>query len=145
MACGCGCGGSKKQKVREAIRSGVRKALQEQKSENEVRSLVREALREILTEDDDYQQFVKSMMDMLNIDDPQDLTEEGREQFFTFLDEKYNANTDEAEEVSQSELADEFSADHFKSQSKVPDFLKKNEKVQRAARKVAQKLVNEIK
>lgn len=223
MGCGCGCGGSNKSAIKEAIRTGVRKALHEQddlgdvdaeegkmhdllgvpedqnisdeydsgeelardlvdatedeqeasgmiayaanidpednvfddaleaigeidfEESSNVRSAVRQAIREILTEDgDDYQEFVNSVMDMLNIDDPQDLTDEGREQFFTFVDEKYNANTDQADEVSRGELADEFSADHYSSESKVPDFLKKKDEIRRKARKAVKKIMSEV-
>jgi hypothetical protein len=115
---------------------------EESKNESVVREAIREAISEILTEDDDYQSFVKDVMGMLNVDDPQDFTEEGRKKFFNFIDTKYDEDSDEAEEVTKDELASEFGADHFKNDA--PDFVKKKEEVSRVAKKAARKIVNEL-
>ena len=144
MSCSCNSSSSNTQKdIREAVKSGVRRALRSESSsgnDNRLRQVVREAVREILTEEDDYQKFFQGVMETLNIDSPQDLTEEGREKFFSLIDDHYNANTDEADEVPMGDLQSEMGPDHYKSKSKVPDFLKKEERVRRVARKMLQNL-----
>ena len=145
MSCSCNSSSSNTQKdIREAVKSGVRRALRSESSSGNdnsgLRQVVREAVREILTEEDDYQKFFQGVMETLNIDSPQDLTEEGREKFFSLIDDHYNANTDEADEVPMGDLQSEMGPDHYKSKSKVPDFLKKEERVRRAARKMLQNL-----
>lgn len=144
MSCSCNNSSKSAQKdIREAVKSGVRRALRSESSsgnDNRLRQVVREAVREILTEEDDYQKFFQGVMETLNIDSPQDLTEEGREKFFSLIDDHYNANTDEADEVPMGDLQSEMGPDDYKSKSKVPDFLKKEERVRRAARKMLQNL-----
>lgn len=129
--------------IKEAVRNGVRKALRESKREKKVRRVVREAMREILSEDDDYQDFVKGVMETLNIDSPQDLTEEGREKFFSLLDNNYNADTDEADDVPMEELKNEMEPEHYESDSKVPDFLKKQDEqaIREATRRALRNLL----
>jgi len=139
----CSCNQSTTQTdIREAVKNGVRSALRSEKSQSSgLRQVVREAVHEILTEDDDdYQKFFQGVMETLNIDSPQDLTEEGREKFFSLIDDYYNEDTDEADDVPMSDLQSEMGPDHYKSKSKVPDFLKKEERVRRIARNVLQNI-----
>ena len=141
----CSCNHSKTQtNIREAVKTGVRNALRSEKSQTTnddgLRQVVREAIREILTEEDDYQKFFQGVMETLNIDSPQDLTKEGREKFFSLIDDYYNEDTDEADGVPMDELQSEMGPDHYKSKSKVPDFLKQEERIRRAARKMLQNL-----
>lgn len=138
----CSCNQSTTQTdIREAVKNGVRSALRSEKSQNnDLRQVVREAVREILTEEDDYQKFFQGVMETLNIDSPQDLTEEGREKFFSLIDDYYNENTDEADDIPMSDLQSEMGPDHYKSKSKVPDFLKKEERVRRIARNMLQNI-----
>lgn len=138
MSCNCN---EQQPSIRESVKKGVRRALRtEQESDSELRQVVREAVREILTEDDDYQKFFQGVMETLNIDSPQDLTEEGRERFFNLLDNHYNENTDEADDVPMEDIRDQMEPEHYKSKSKVPDFLKQEEQVRRAVREVLQNL-----
>lgn len=130
--------------IKEAIRNGVRKGLRENKREQKIRSVVREAMREILSEDgDDYQEFVQGVMETLNIDSPQDLTEEGRERFFNLLGNNYNEQTDEADDVPMEDIKDVMSPEHYESDSKVPDFLKKQDEqaIREATRRALRKLL----
>ena len=111
------------------------------KQDSKIRRLVREALRDILTEDgDDYQTFVKGVMDSIGIDSPQDLTEEGRKKFFNILGQNYDEDTDEADDVPMSELADKMEASDFKGEA--PDFLKQEEQVREAARKIVRQMLS---
>jgi len=126
--------------LEQAIKRGVRRALNEEKKKKEVRSVVREALSELLTEDDDYQEFVQGVMNTLGIDSPQDLTEEGRERFFNLLGNHYNEATDEADDVPMDDIKDQMEPEHFKNGA--PDFLKKEERVRKAARKVVRQVLN---
>lgn len=140
---------SKNDTIRSAIRTGVRQALQEEASTEQsgrgrVKNAIRQAVREVLSEDDDYQAFVKATMNKLNVDSPQDFTEEGREAFFNLLDDNYNANSDEADEVSRDDLESEMSPEHYKDKSKCPDFLKKNEQVEEAARRLVRKVMKNL-
>jgi len=140
MSCNCNNNDSK---IQEAVRSGVRKALRSEKtvSDDKVRSVVREAIRDIISEDgDDYQEFVQGVMETLNIDDPQDLTDEGREEFFDLVGQHYDEETDTADDIPTSKIKDTFSADHYASDSKVPDFLKQEEQVRQAVRTVLQNI-----
>ena len=132
MSCNCNSNISRQKKqIKKAIRSGVRSGFNEKKSPK-IKEVVREAVREILTEDDDYQDFVRGVMQTLGIESPQDLTEEGRERFFNVLGNNYNENTDEADDVPMEELKSTFTPEHFKNQEDVPDFLKKqNEEIVR--------------
>lgn len=130
--------------IKEAVRNGVRQALRESKREKKVRSVVREAMREILSEDgDNYQDFVKGVMETLNIDSPQDLTEEGRSEFFDMIGRNYDEETDEADDIPMEELKDVMSPEHYESDSKVPDFLKKQDEqaIREATRRALRNLL----
>lgn len=129
--------------IKEAVRNGVRQALRESKREKKVRRVVREAMREILSEDDNYQDFVKGVMETLNIDSPQDLTEEGRERFFSLLGNHYNEQTDEADDVPMEDIKDQMEPKHYESESKVPDFLKKQDEqaIRKATRRALRNLL----
>lgn len=110
------------------------------KQDSKIRRLVREALRDILSEDDDYQTFVKGVMDTIGIDSPQDLTEEGRKKFFNLLGQNYDEDTDEADDVPMGELADKMEPSDFKGEA--PDFLKQEEQVREAARKIVRNMLS---
>ena len=145
MSCSCNNNSSDKAQtnIREAVKSGVRRALRSESTDNSsnLRQVIREAVREIITEeDDDYQKFFQGVMETLNIDSPQDLTEEGREKFFSLIDDHYDASSDEADDVPMEDLQSEMGPDHYKSKSKVPDFLKKEEQVRQAVREVLSNL-----
>lgn len=141
MACNCNQN-STKTKVREAVRTGVRKALQENKREEKVRGIVREALQELLSEDgDDYQEFVQGVMETLNIDDPQDLTEEGRSEFFDMIGRNYDEETDTADDIPMEDIKSVMSPEHYEDKSKCPDFLKKDEQVREAVRNALRNLI----
>lgn len=133
----------------QAVRSGVRKALREEKSqqtvsESEIRGAIRETIQELLTEDDDYQNFVDSVMEVLNIDSPQDLTEEGRKEFFNYIDRNYNEDSDQADDINHDDLSDAISPSHYENESKCPDFIKQTNEVKEAAQRVVRKMISDM-
>lgn len=124
------CKTNQQNQIENAIRSGVRGALREKQSSNDsIKSVVREAVREVLTEDDNYQEFVQGVMETLGIDSPQDLTEEGRSEFFDLLGRNYDEETDQADDIPMSDIKDVMKPEHFKNGA--PDFLKQEEEVVR--------------
>jgi hypothetical protein len=109
-----------------------------------IREAIREAIREVLTEDDSpYQEFVREVMDMLGIDSPQDLTEDGREEFFTFIDRKWDSSSDEAEEVTEEDLASDFEPDYFKDSA--PDFITQKEEIRKKAKNALREAIIRMK
>jgi hypothetical protein len=145
MSCNCNDTNSRRRQIENAIRSGVRKALKTEKSSsNDIKNILREAVREVLSEDgDDYQEFVKGVMETLNIDSPQDLTEEGRSEFFDLVGRNYDEETDTADDIPMEEIKNVMSPDHYENQSDVPDFLKKQDEevVRENVRNALQKLL----
>jgi hypothetical protein len=119
---------------------------EEQQTKNQpmIREAIREAIREVLTEDDSpYQEFVREVMDMLGIDSPQDLTEDGREEFFTFIDRKWDSSSDEAEEVTEEDLASDFEPDYFKDSA--PDFITQKEEIRKKAKNALREAIIRMK
>lgn len=114
------------------------------KKGNVVRGAVREAIREVLNEEDNYQNFFRGVMDTLNIDDPDDLTDEGKQKFFSFIDSYYDEETDEADEYNKEDLKGMIEPGHYKSDSKVPDFLEEGQKVREMARRAIRKALHEV-
>jgi len=108
-----------------------------------IRNLVREALNEVIQEEDNYQQFVQSTMDKLGIDDPQDLTDDGRSKFFDMIGSRYNEDEDEIEdEISDEDLADLFEPEDFAEDA--PDLVKNESLTERVAKRAARRLVRKI-
>lgn len=110
-----------------------------------VRQAVREAIQEVLTEQDDYQEFFQGVMDTLNIDDPSDLTDEGKQKFFSFLDSYYDEETDDADEYNKEDLKGLIEPGHYEDESKAPDFLKERQKVREMAQTALKKALLEAK
>ncbi len=139
MACNCN---NNQNNIREAIRTGVRKALRENSREKKIRGVVREALQDLLSEEgDNYEEFVQGVMETLNIDDPQDLTEEGRSEFFDMIGRNYDEETDTADDIPMEDIKSVMSPEHYKDKSKCPDFLKKEEQVREAVRHALKNLI----
>lgn len=134
---GCNCK-STDDKIREAVRSGVKKALRRKK----VKKVVREAVREMFTEDDNYEDFVRGVMETLNIDSPQDLTEEGRSEFFDMIGRNYDEETDTADDIPMEDIKDVMSPSHYKNESDCPDFLKQNEQVREHVRRALRNVIS---
>jgi len=108
-----------------------------------IRNLVREALNEVIQEEDSYQQFVQDTMDKLGIDDPQDLTDDGRRTFFDLIGSRYNEEEDEIENpITKSDLDDSFQPDDFAGDA--PDFVKNESLTERVAKRAARRLVQRI-
>lgn len=71
---------------------------------------LRNVIREVIEEETDYQSLVKTVMDMIGIDSPQELDDDHKAKFFSYLDSLWNPQDGEKRKApSQSEVDSIFS------------------------------------
>jgi len=54
------------------------------------RKIIRQLIKETIQEDNEYQDLVQKVMNIIGIDSPQDLDDDGRAKFFSYLDSIWN-------------------------------------------------------
>lgn len=107
-----------------------------------IREAVRSAIRNVLREETDFQKFTTGLIDRLGIDGLNDLTDDGKRAYFSFIEANWDESTDSADDVSDEELASFFDADHFTGSA--PDMVKEGmseNEVRRAVRNTLFKML----
>jgi len=90
--------------------------------ENRIREAVRGAIRNVLREETEFQDFTTGLVDRLGIDGLDDLTDDGKRAFFSFIEANWDEDTDTADDISDEEISSFFDADHFSGST--PDAVK---------------------